>query len=208
MLLDKDNSNYYESRLDFPRMINEHGWKVGVEVGVFKGEYSEHLLEHSNLETLYSVDKWRDHLGDSEYYPPQGSQKECYQRLKRFGERSIMWRKESIEASWDFKNKTLDFVYIDAGHDAINVMHDLGIWWKKVRPGGFFGGHDYMVMPHEGASVVFLVDMFAGLMGQQVRVTGAKDSSPEERHRVACMASVHNYTIEEFEPPSWWIIRD
>ena len=204
-----ENPNYYESRMDFPRMINDHGWKVGVEVGCFEGEYSAHLLEHSNLEKLYSIDKWRDHLGDSQFYPPLESQMASRKILRKYGRRSILWKKESIEASWEFQeNQILDFVYLDAGADAIAMLYDLGIWWKKVKVGGFFGGSNYLILPNEGASVIFLVDLFAGLVGQKVHVTGAKDHSPQERHQVACRASAEIPTEGDFERPSWWIIKE
>jgi len=67
-----------------------------------------------------------------------------------------------------------------------------------------------VLMPHEGASVIFLVDTFADLVGQTLYVTGAKDKSPEERHKAAYLASADMFSdeVDEFEPPSWWMIKD
>ncbi len=207
----KDNPNYCESRLDFPKLIDEYGWKIGIEVGTYSGEYSEYLLESSKLEKLYSVDKWRDHMGDSQFYPPLEAKVECRKRLRKFGKRSVMQQKESLEASWDFENQHFDFIYLDAGHDSVNFMHDLGTWYKKTKIGGFFGGHDYMVMPYEGATVVFLTDIFAGLVGQRLYVTGARNHTPQERHKVACVTAskfLEKGEEDKFDHPSWYIIRN
>jgi len=115
------------SRLDFVRLIDQNNWKVGVEVGSFEGKFSEHLLENSSLDVLYSIAKWADRNGDSEVYPPMRSRMACRKRLRKYGKRSVMIQKESLSASWDFPNKHFDFIYIDAGHDSLSVLSDLGI---------------------------------------------------------------------------------
>ena len=42
-----------------------------------------------------------------------------------------------------FDDASLDFVYLDAGHDYISIQEDLQCWYPKVRVGGVFAGHDY-----------------------------------------------------------------
>ena len=66
---------------------------------------------------------------------------EAKQRLAKFNVRFI--RKSSMEAVQDFKDESLDFIYIDANHSFPYVMNDIVEWSKKVRPGGFVSGHDY-----------------------------------------------------------------
>jgi predicted O-methyltransferase YrrM len=46
-------------------------------------------------------------------------------------------------ASARVPDSSLDFVYIDAGHDYNNVKCDLAAWAPKVRPGGIIVGDDY-----------------------------------------------------------------
>ena len=43
------------ARTDLPKLIDELGLKVGVELGVCEGKFSDYLLEHSGLEKLYST---------------------------------------------------------------------------------------------------------------------------------------------------------
>ena len=37
----------------------------------------------------------------------------------------------------------VDFVFLDACHDADGIFGELTAWWPMVKPGGFLGGHDH-----------------------------------------------------------------
>lgn len=49
--------------------------------------------------------------------------------------------------SWDgaknYKDNSLDFVFIDAGHDYESVTKDLKAWYPKIKNDGIIAGHDY-----------------------------------------------------------------
>lgn len=49
----------------------------------------------------------------------------------------------SVRAAKLFADGCLDFVFLDAAHDFVNVTEDLHAWWPKIRPGGLLAGHDY-----------------------------------------------------------------
>jgi predicted O-methyltransferase YrrM len=52
--------------------------------------------------------------------------------------RAISW-----EAAEKYKNKSLDFVFIDASHDYESVKRDIEAWFPKIKKGGVIAGHDY-----------------------------------------------------------------
>jgi len=52
-------------------------------------------------------------------------------------------RTTSVEAAKLYADNSLDFVFIDAGHEYEDVKSDLQAWYSKVKVGGFIAGHDY-----------------------------------------------------------------
>lgn len=51
-------------------------------------------------------------------------------------------RSSSVNASSLYEDNSLDFVFIDAGHDYKSVKEDIEHWFKKVKIGGIIAGHD------------------------------------------------------------------
>jgi|WetSurSiteA1Bulk_404760.scaffolds.fasta_scaffold00135_2 hypothetical protein len=49
----------------------------------------------------------------------------------------------SWEVSSDFEEKSVDFVFLDAGHDYDSICKDLLSWSPKIKSGGVLSGHDY-----------------------------------------------------------------
>ena len=133
-------------RDDLPKFLAENGYTKGAEIGVYKGEYTEKLLE-AGLK-VYGVDPY---LAFDDYDMPnrdfQGRQDELFQMLlqklvPRYPKFTPV-RKYSMDAVKDFDKGSLDFVYIDGHHGFKYVAEDLWEWSKIVRPGGIMAGHDY-----------------------------------------------------------------
>lgn len=127
-------------RLELARLFCDLGYRVGAEIGVERGCYSEALCKAIPGLKLYCVDPW-------ERYPEYGDwQGDFYQeavdRLSPYHVRIV--RKMSMEAAKSFRNGSLDFVYIDANHYPPYIGDDLREWSKKVRRGGIVSGHDYI----------------------------------------------------------------
>jgi hypothetical protein len=118
------------SRDELPQLFVDRGYKVGVEVGVEEGEFSEKLCR-AGLQ-ISAIDSWEK---ESDY-------EETLKRLSSYPNCKII-RKTSMEAVNEFKDKSLDFVYIDADHRFRYIAEDLYEWSKKVRSGGIVCGHDY-----------------------------------------------------------------
>lgn len=168
-------------REELPLLLNSLGLTgTGVEVGVRKGQFSEHILERWEGEKLISVDPWWAQPPDAYVDVSNVSQDEqdgnhaetCW-RLARFGLRSEVWRRTGAEAVQALLAGSLDFVYLDARHDAQSVRDDLASWWPLVRAGGAIAGHDYLdgKLPEGVFGVRTAVDAFFGGLGLPVHVT-------------------------------------
>ena len=153
---------------------------TGVEVGVRKGQYSEHLLEHWRGERLVSVDPWRAAPADEyvdisnvEQDAQDMNRMETASRLARFGDRSELWQSTGEDAARGIGAESLDFVYLDARHDAASVNVDLRSWWPLVRPGGPIAGHDYLdgTLPQGVFGVRSAVDAFFADLDIDVHAT-------------------------------------
>lgn len=134
------------SRDDLPQFFVDMGFKVGAEVGVYKGGFSQKLCQ-AGLK-LFAVDPWRIY---KDFPHPLGQKRldfqyEHAQRLLAPYPDCTIIRKTSMEAVEDFPDKSLDFVYIDANHEFRYIAEDLYEWTKKVKPGGIVSGHDYFFL--------------------------------------------------------------
>lgn len=131
------------SRDDLPAFFKEQGFKAGVEVGVYLGDYTK-VLAQSGLQ-IYGVDPWRL---TRDYGNPRGQRrlddqyKIASDKLAPYPNVTLL-RKTSMEAVEDFPNESLDFVYIDANHLFRHVADDIYEWARKIKQGGVICGHDY-----------------------------------------------------------------
>lgn len=125
-------------------LFNELGFKTGAEIGVLNGLYSKWLVVKIKGLKLYCIDAWTFYKEYSELRDQQ-TMDSLYERAKaRLAKFNVEFiKKFSMDAVGDFKDESLDFVYIDANHSFPYVMNDITEWSKKVRRGGIVAGHDY-----------------------------------------------------------------
>jgi len=158
------------SRDDLPLLFREKGFKTGVEVGVYKGEFTRKLLD-AGLK-VYGVDPWKIYR---DYKNQRGQDRLDYQfaHTQRYladylktGQCELI-RKTSMEAVNDFKDKSLDFIYIDGNHLFRYVAEDLVEWSEKIKDNGIISGHDYFksagTRKSNAIHVQFVVDAFVGV---------------------------------------------
>ena len=129
---------------DIPKLFNELGFKIGVEVGVAQGKYSECLLEGIPGLKLYGIDLWQEY--DSLGVCHRSKRTKNYEKIAR--ERTKNYNCELIkgwsgEVVKQFENGSLDFVFIDGNHAYEYAVEDIAKWSKKVRSGGIVWGHDF-----------------------------------------------------------------
>jgi hypothetical protein len=130
----------------FPNIIADLGFTVGAEVGTERGMFAKNLVSYNPQLKLFVIDAWktyRDYNGQ-----PQVNQEKMdayYQRaketLKPFNVKFV--KDFSMDAVKKFRNKSLDFVYIDANHRYEYVAEDIREWSKKVKKGGLIAGSSY-----------------------------------------------------------------
>lgn len=179
-------------REDLPFYLNQKGLTgLGLELGVLRGEFSEHILRYWQGKKLYLVDAWRHISGNIDMNNPDHNGNldnlaKTYMKAYGFFQRATIIRELSVEASELFKDGSLDFIYIDAAHDYENVRADLNVWYPKIKVGGIISGHDYIdskkeVNGHSEFGVKKAVDEFAAQLELKVHST------------------------EETDFPSWWI---
>jgi predicted O-methyltransferase YrrM len=135
-----------------------------VEVGSWLGRSASHLaveiINSGKPISLHCVDTW---LGSEEHYQTEEVVRtgQLYNQFLKNIEpvKNIITpvKKTSLEASLDYKDGSLDFVFLDAAHDYHSITEDIKAWYPKVKSGGIFSGHDYQ--PH-WPGVVAAVDEF------------------------------------------------
>lgn len=138
------------TRDDLPQLFLDLGFKVGAEIGVYKGEFTEKFCKAGLF--MHAVDPWMAYKNYNEYPPEeikrfQDRQDELFSiaqtKLAPYKDKVNFIRKTSMDAVEDFDDESLDFVYIDGHHGFRYVAEDLCEWSQKVKKGGIIAGHDY-----------------------------------------------------------------
>jgi hypothetical protein len=120
---------------------------VGVEVGVWLGDFSQEILDVVEPTELSLVDPWEQNDdATNRMSTMERSQEELdaiYQGVSdRFAEEPVVIRRgRSLDVASDFIDP-VDWVYIDGIHTFDAVSADLEAWWPHVKPGGMICGHD------------------------------------------------------------------
>jgi predicted O-methyltransferase YrrM len=115
-----------------------------VEVGSYIGESTEVFAQNFSNSIIYCVDPWQSGYDtyDNASIDMDGVEDEFDKKMKKYNN-IFKIKKTSIEASYDFENNSLDFVYIDANHTYQSVATDIEIWLPKIKKEGYIGFHDY-----------------------------------------------------------------
>ena len=135
----KDDFAYYAET--YFRVKNK-----AVEVGAYRGEFAKNSLKTWRGE-YFLVDTWAHRkddelmgLHDKNHFLEE-EWEEIYQAAKSSG--GILLKGYSVDMAKTFEDGSLDWVFIDAGHDYVNFTKDVFAWWPKLREGGLFSGDDY-----------------------------------------------------------------
>lgn len=123
---------------------------IFVELGCWKGKSASFLgveiINSGKSIALHCIDHWG---GSNE--PAHKADPDLERVFDIFNENMDridgldlhVHRMASAPAAHLFEDGTIDFVWIDAGHEYEEVMADIEAWWPKVKAGGVMGGDDY-----------------------------------------------------------------
>jgi hypothetical protein len=143
------------SRDNLPQFFVEMGYKVGAEIGVYRGEFTEKFCK-AGL-TMYAIDPWIGYKGAGRTERVQEMQDYNYNCAKKTlspYKNCTLIRKSSMDALNDFRSESLDFVYIDGDHRFPFVAEDIYEWYWKVKRGGIISGHDYFCTDPKANNVI------------------------------------------------------
>jgi len=120
-----------------------------VEIGAWLGRSTSYLAveivnSNKNIE-FYSVDTWEgspEH-GDDPLLQNDGLWKSFLENTKSVSSYIKPLRMTSVEASKQFEDNSLDFIFIDGAHGYEYVKEDIEHWFPKLKKHGIIAGHDY-----------------------------------------------------------------
>ena len=116
-----------------------------VELGSWTGKSTAYcvveLLAKDKLGKFYCVDTWD---GGIELADRADKLEEIFfANIRPIQHLVTPVQSLSWEAAKQFKDSSVDFCYVDAGHTYECVIQDLRAWWPKLKPGSMFAGDDY-----------------------------------------------------------------
>jgi len=158
-----DSENWFNYEDLYSSIVSKFGTNSHfVEVGVWKGMSACFMA----VEILNSGKNIKFDCIDTWDYVPTSSEiiEEKFNNLFDTFKKNIEPVKDVINIikslSWEgaskYDDESLDFVFIDAGHDYESVSKDLNAWYPKIKKGGTIAGHDY----HYDAGVYPAVNEF------------------------------------------------
>jgi predicted O-methyltransferase YrrM len=130
-------------------IINTTNTQSVLELGVWKGQFAEHLLrECPGIAHYVMLDPWRHLDGwnkpanvDEDTFAAHFA--EAMARTEFASAKRRVLRGTTLERIDDIPDGSLDLVYVDGDHTLRGISIDLIRSWPKVKPGGILGGDDY-----------------------------------------------------------------
>ena len=117
-----------------------------VEIGVFRGRFSDHILRECPDVILIGVDPYEDAATvppEFELVDVDDHYAAAMSVYSAYPDRAELVRERSTTAVNRLDNFSIDMVFIDGCHTSTCIEEDLRLWGLKVKPGGIVMGHDF-----------------------------------------------------------------
>lgn len=151
----------------------------GLELGTWMGESAEWMLENiftARDSTYCCVDTFE---GSEEHrlagIDCSGLERMTRNRLARFALRAMIFKARTDYAlKYMFRDDRFDFIYVDAAHDAMNVLRDSVLAFELLKTGGTILWDDFTwgAMPEELDRPKMAIEAFLGCYARQLEVIG------------------------------------
>lgn len=152
---------------------------TGLELGTWKAQFAEWLLDNILADPgsqLWCVDTFE---GSEEHalagLDCSGLERDARARLERFGSKAQIFRSRSDNALRGFlRDDRFDFIYVDAAHDAMNVLRDGVLAFDLLKVGGVmvFDDYEWTSMEQEVDRPKMAIDAFLACYARRLEVIG------------------------------------
>jgi len=123
------------------------------EVGVWRGDFSQIIIDKNQPQELYLIDPWKDFGSDyfekkHNKYLQENQNKRFTLVNKRFKDQIekdiiIILRETSKDAIEKIQHIKFDFIYLDGNHKYEFIKFDLENYFALLANGGYIVGDDY-----------------------------------------------------------------
>lgn len=186
--LDLPGTNWFSGAEIYRRFVERaRDPSIAVELGAWKGRstcfMAVEIANSGKPIRFYTVDHWQGSAGEAghEADPDRvaGRLFETFlgniEPVASFVE---MIRSDSSAAAKQFKDASIDFLYVDASHTCEGVLRDLAAWYPKIKIGGLIAGDDWCFDDRGDHSVKKAVLLFFGRSASRLRLEPG--SSPNQ----------------------------
>lgn len=133
------------------RIIKFHGFTIGAEVGVHRGNTTYRILDACLNLKLYAVDQWKFIPREQPDWKEIGlagasmdsAHRAFMRKVYKYPTRLEILYGDSVSMASKVPDEFLDFVFIDADHRYEAALADIKAWTPKVKEDGIVCGHDY-----------------------------------------------------------------
>lgn len=119
---------------------------IVAEIGVYRGDYADEILQITNPSQLYLIDLWSGNgTPDDKTYT--GTPTDLEYVTNRFAEnKNVHIRKGfDLDILKRFPDKFFNWSYLDTSHDYEQTLKELIIIEQKTKDDGWILGHDYIM---------------------------------------------------------------
>lgn len=140
-----------------------------LEIGSEHGHTSEFLLANHPGLHLTCIDPYETYVDWEGSNKNEREEVLAYikNRLQPYSDRWILYRARSDDMAAQFDDEQFDCVFIDGLHTYDQVAKDCANYYRTVKEGGIFSGHDYHLI--EGVKKA--VDEFAAARNKSILFT-------------------------------------